>query len=34
MFEKMLDNPKIKIMLNTKYSDVKNEIQFENLYFT
>jgi len=34
MFEKMLDHPKIKIMLNTKYSDIKNEIQFDTLYFT
>ena len=34
MFEKMLDNQNIKLMLNTKYSEVKNSIQYENLYFT
>ena len=34
MFEKMLDNSKIKICLNIKFSDIKNEIEYENLYFT
>lgn len=34
MFEKMLKNPKIKIYLNTKFSDIKNKIEYEKLYFT
>ena len=34
MFEKMLDSPKIKVFLNTKFSDVKNNFEYENLYFT
>ena len=34
MFEKMLDNPNIKVCLNTKFSDIKHEIEYEKLYFT
>ena len=34
MFEKMLDHPNIKVMLNTDYADMKEEIQFRNLIFT
>jgi UDP-galactopyranose mutase len=34
MFEKILDHPKIKVMLNTDYADLKDEIQFRNLIFT
>lgn len=34
MFEKMLDNKKIKILLNTDYKDVISEIKYEKLYFT
>ena len=34
MFERMLDNPKIKVCLNTKFSDIKDGIEYEKLYFT
>ena len=34
MFEKMLDHPNICIMLNTDYSDVKDEVSFRELIFT
>lgn len=34
MFEKMLDNKNIKILLNTEYKDIKNQIEYEKLYFT
>lgn len=34
MFEKMLDHPNIKVMLNTDYAEMKDEIQFKNLIFT
>jgi UDP-galactopyranose mutase len=34
MFEEILDHPKIKVMLNTTYTDVRDEIQFRNLIFT
>jgi len=34
MFEKMLDHPNIKIMLNTDYSELKDEVQFRELIFT
>jgi len=34
MFEKMLDHPNIHIMLNTDYSDIKDEISFRELIFT
>ncbi|MBS1815012.1 MAG: UDP-galactopyranose mutase [Acidobacteria bacterium] len=34
MFEKMLDHPNIRIMLNTDYNDIKDEISFRKLIFT
>ena len=34
MFEKMLDHPNINIMLNTDYSDLKDEVRFRKLIFT
>lgn len=34
MFEKMLDHPNIKIMLNTDYADLKDEVNFRELIFT
>jgi len=34
MFEKMLVNKNIKILLNTDYKDLINQIEYENLYFT
>ncbi len=34
MFEKMLDHPNICIMLNSDYSDLKDEIRFRELIFT
>ena len=34
MFEKMLDHPNISIMLNTDYSDLKDEVRFRKLIFT
>lgn len=34
MFEKMLNHPNIKVMLNTDYAELKDEIQFRNLIFT
>lgn len=34
MFEKMLDQPKIKIMLQTDYSEIKDQIKFNRLIFT
>lgn len=34
MFENMLNNKNIKVLLNTDYKDVINEIKYENLYFT
>ncbi len=34
MFKKMLDNKSIKILLNTDYKDIINEINYEKLYFT
>lgn len=34
MFERMLDNPNIKIMLNTDYKEVMNEISYKKLVFT
>jgi UDP-galactopyranose mutase len=34
MFEKMLDHPNIKIMLNTDYHEVVNEIKYEKMIFT
>jgi UDP-galactopyranose mutase len=34
MFEKILDHPNIKVMLNTEYDDVKDEVSFRQLIFT
>ena len=34
MFEKMLSHPNIRIMLNTNYSDIKDEVNFRHLIFT
>jgi UDP-galactopyranose mutase len=34
MFEKMLDHPNIKIMLNTDYHEIVNEIKYEKMIFT
>ena len=34
MFEKMLNHPNIKIMLNTDYKEIANEISFKKLIFT
>jgi UDP-galactopyranose mutase len=34
MFQKMLDHPNISIMLNTDYSDIKDEVRFRELIFT
>jgi UDP-galactopyranose mutase len=34
MFEKMLSHPNIKIMLNTDYEEVMNEVRFKKLIFT
>jgi UDP-galactopyranose mutase len=34
MFEKILDHPNIKVMLNTDYAEVKDEVQFRHLIFT
>jgi UDP-galactopyranose mutase len=34
MFEKMLSHPNIKIMLNTDYKEVMNEVKFKKLIYT
>jgi len=34
MFERMLDHPNIRIMLNTTYNDTKDEVRFRELIFT
>ncbi len=34
MFEKMLDHPNIKVMLNADYHDIRNEVQFGKMIFT
>ena len=34
MFEKMLSHPNIKIMLNTNYQEVMNEVTYKKLIFT
>lgn len=34
MFERILDHPNIKVMLNTEYEDLKNEVAFRHLIFT
>jgi UDP-galactopyranose mutase len=34
MFERILDHPKIRIMLNTDWFAVKDQFDYENLYYT
>lgn len=34
MFEKMLDSPNIKVMLNCDYQELKHEVQFKELVYT
>ncbi len=34
MFEKMLDNPNIKVMLNTDFKEIKNDIPFKKMIYT
>ncbi|MDB4902814.1 MAG: UDP-galactopyranose mutase [Mucilaginibacter sp.] len=34
MFEKMLDHPNIKIMLNTDYHEIMNDIRYKKMVFT
>ena len=34
MFDQILAHPKISIMLNTQYKDIKDEFQFDSLIFT
>ncbi len=34
IFEKLLDNRNIKIMLNTSFNDIKKEIKYDHLIFT
>jgi len=34
MFERMLDHPNIKVMLNTDYQELKNEIKYKELVYT
>lgn len=34
MFEKMLDNPNIKIMLNCDYREIVNQIEFKEMIYT
>lgn len=34
MFEKMLDHPNIRVMLNTSYNEIKDEVRFGELIFT
>jgi UDP-galactopyranose mutase len=34
MFEKMLDHPNIKVMLNTDYHEISNSIPFKKMIFT
>jgi UDP-galactopyranose mutase len=34
MFERMLDHPNIKVMLNTDYQEIRNEIPFKRIIFT
>jgi len=34
MFERMLDHPNIRVMLNTDYADIKDEVRFRELIFT
>jgi UDP-galactopyranose mutase len=34
LIEKMLDNPLIKVELNTKFEDIKNTISYDRLFYT
>ncbi|WP_240002357.1 UDP-galactopyranose mutase [Oleisolibacter albus] len=34
MFERMLDHPNIKIMLNTDFAEIRNEVQYEKLIYS
>jgi len=34
MFERMLDHPNIRILLNTSYKDIQDEVSFRELIFT
>ena len=34
VIENMLDNPLIKVNLNTKWSDIKNKVSYDSLFFT
>ncbi|WP_208733646.1 UDP-galactopyranose mutase [Pseudomonas duriflava] len=34
MFEKMLDHPNIKVMLNTDFREIRDEIQFDHLIYS
>src|SRR5438270_7339991 len=34
MFENMLDHPNIKIMLNTRFKEIRKEISYKNLIYT
>ncbi len=34
LFEKLLDHPNIKVMLNTDYKDIINEIEFDQMIYT
>jgi UDP-galactopyranose mutase len=34
MFERMLDHPNIRILLNTSYKDIQDEVNFRELIFT
>ncbi|WP_207461373.1 UDP-galactopyranose mutase [Azospirillum sp. SYSU D00513] len=34
MFENMLDHPNIKVMLNTDFEEVRNEVQYDKIVFT
>jgi len=34
MFERMLDHPNIRVMLNTDYTDIKDEVQYRQIIFT
>ncbi|MDP9121204.1 MAG: UDP-galactopyranose mutase, partial [Acidobacteriota bacterium] len=34
MFERMLDHPNIKILLNTDYREIKDEVRYQKLIFT
>lgn len=34
MFERMLDHPNIKVMLNTDYREIRNEVSFKKIIYT